>query len=183
MNSKFIYSIALCISKNTRYGDVKKVQYGITVFWLQFVLFVSMLVLFGIFSRVSYMLCFMIPLVFVRRFLGGYHFKKFWQCIIATNVICAISIFISKFMSYSLFLCCVLISVSFILSFKPIANNTRKSKIVNSNEKVGKIILVCLGFLIIILKYSVFRIYLNIIALSIATVAIALLFEKYLLRQ
>ncbi len=183
MNNKFIFSIALKISTKTKYDDVKKIQYGITVFCLQCSLFISMLVLFGTYSKVSYMLCFMIPLVFVRRFLGGYHFKKFSQCIIATNMICAISIYISKYMNYNQFVCCNLISTSFVLLFKPIADNTRKSRIVNTNEKMGKAILIVLFLLIILLDYSNFRIYLNIISLSITTVAIALIIEKCLLSQ
>ncbi len=182
MKSKFSENVAIIISKKTKFKDAKKIEFGLIVLYLQVVLFISMLVVFSTLSKISYMFCFMVPLVFVRRFLGGYHFKKFWKCIIATNLICYISIKFSNYMDYWFFFFCTVISVSLILLIKPSANNLRKSKIVDYNEKIGKTILVCLAFLLIFLNYSDFQVYFNIISLSIVVVAISQIIEKYQLR-
>lgn len=118
---------------------------------------------------------FMIPLILIWIFSGGYHSKIFLSCFIITNCICFISIYLSKIIDNNLFYISItIISYIFICLFSPVTN---KNLSIN-NLKLNKlnVFFTSSFFTILVLFNSILRLqFINIFSYVLLAVTISLL--------
>lgn len=154
---------------------LNKLRYGIEILFTQSILIISM-TLFSIMSNnLLELVFFMIPLILIRTFSGGYHSKTFFECFIITNCVCFISIYLSKIIDNHLFYICItIISYIIICLFSPITN---KNLTIN-NLKLNKLFAIIFSsiFTLLVLFNNVLRLQvINIFSFVLFAVAISLL--------
>ncbi|MEG2994782.1 MAG: accessory gene regulator B family protein [Erysipelotrichaceae bacterium] len=73
---------------------LNRLRYGVELFLSQFILVLSMLIISFATHTTKQVVEFMIFLILIRTFCGGYHSDTYLKCFFITNGICFISIFI-----------------------------------------------------------------------------------------
>lgn len=98
-----------------------------------------------------------IPFICIRKFAGGYHSKKFRNCIIASIIIIVSFINIGIIINYKMVIVFGIISSLGLLIFSPIDSNNRR---LNDIEKktCKRIVLIFIGVIwIIVIKLTVWK--------------------------
>lgn len=172
----FTKKIACSLNKalDNRY-PLNKLRYGIELLLTQFILFISMFIISIISNTPFELFFFMIPLILIRTFSGGYHSKSFFECFIITNCVCFISIYLSKIIdNYLFYVCITIFSYIIICLFSPVTNKNLSI----TNLKLNKLIAFFTSsfFTVLVLFNNILRLqFINIFSYVLLAVAVSIL--------
>ena len=145
--------------------------FGIEIILTQLIIIVFQFIISYIFFSINSMLCFMVPLVCIRTFSGGYHCEKFSSCFLITNFICFGSIIFAKIIYFEYFYNGILLlSVLTIIGIGTKKTSDRSKANVYINKLISCIFCTLFGAL----YFCTNDYYANIIALSFFSIAVSI---------
>lgn len=176
--------IAIYINDNVNQSfPINKLRYGIELFLSQSILIISMVLISLMINKLNSVMQFMIPLIFIRTFCGGYHTKTFFECFIITNSICFFSVFFAEYYINSIFyLFLSIISLIIIFIFTPLINHDTNLTRKKINYFIAYIISSFFS-LFVLFPIDILNINKNIISLVLAAVATSLLIQYFIKKK
>ena len=152
---KKMLSHSLIDSADTKiyaYGIKNLIYIGINFLWA-----VCLAVYFGKYIEILVFIC---TFMILRSYAGGLHCRKKF-CFLLSNIIIILPIFIEIKNSFTV-LVCILISMAEIAFLSPMENQNKilsQDEAIRYKKNVYKILIICLGLIIIMLNLRCFPIY------------------------
>ena len=175
-----MYNIALKLAVILNHAldnkyPLNKLRYGIELIITQSILLISMTIFSVLSGTLVELFCFLIPLVLIRTFSGGFHSKTFSECFIITNSVCFTSIYLSETIDNNLFYTLISISSYIIICLcSPITSKKMSIEKIKFNKLYA--ILFSSFFTLFVLFNNVLKLKLiNIFSYVLFAVAISLL--------